>query len=797
MWHRIVVFCFTFFINPLFAQKTFIKGRVTDSANGIAFISVALKNVAHETDQLQTWTDSLGYFQFGVNKDNKYIIKVSYLGYQEFISDTIAITEANNPFMLNISLKEEFTSLEEVVITGKKQIFETDKGKIVFNVQSLATTSGLTAFDMMKKLPGVTVDQNENIILRGSTGINVLIDGKMTYLSGGQLSNYLRGMSAEDLNKIELITAPPAEFDAAGNSGIINIIPKRNLNQGYAVDIRGAVSKGKFWMNNQNIASSFRAENWSLNGMFDFKTPHSYTQNKSGNTINDAGNLLQLKRENESIYKVKFYTWRLGADWQFLPKHKIGLNYHGYFDDFKSYNNSTVNRLSSSNGSHSFIRSTNDLIEPYHYDALNFNYQHDIDSLGKKITADAYFTSYRNYSDGLMTTQNYNANGNFQNEHLLRSYQPGFVKIKSVQTDTELPYGKFSLKAGLKYAEVENDNQFRFDTLQTGKFVEVEAMSNHFKYKERIAAAYFSGSKMFGKTSVDAGLRVEHTNADGITIKQDVNNKWEYTKLFPSLTVGRVINDDNKIDLSISRRINRPSYTELNPVRWYNDRYFYYSGNPDLVPELSWIYSLTYSLKRKYIFSAAYNQSLNYINRRVVIDDNGTTIKSQSANFGARNRLDVTLSAPIELFPFWDAQLFSDISYTSYPISQLSGDKQLSQWSGMFSLQQNISLPKGFNVNLSGFYYTSELRGIYLTEPVGWIDFGIKKSFLNNKLEAQFSVSDVLNTNRYWANSQTDVTDYYYRDKPYSRIFGLSLQYHFGGELLKSSTRRTEEQERL
>jgi len=767
------------------AQEIEIKGSVTDTLkNALPGANIQLKGT-----QKGTFSDGEGNYAIKVPVESILVFS--------FINMLPQEKKVRESMELDVSLSAAINSLEEVVINFKKPVIEADKGKVVFNVANNASNSGLTAFELLKRIPGISIGQNDEVLFRGAPGINVMIDGKMTYLSGGQLANYLKGMSAEDLNKIELMTTPPAEFDAAGNSGIINIIPKRNLRQGYAVAIRSAVSKGKFWMNNQNIVSSFRASTWSVNGMFDFKTPHSYTQNKSGNTINDNGTTLQLERENELSKKIKYYTWRLGADWQFLPKHTIGINYDGYFDDYRSYNYSNINRLYESGMLHSLMRSSDEIVEPYHYDALNFNYRYDIDALGRKITADAHYTSYRNFSDGMLTTQDFSAGGDFAGEQLLRSHQPGFVKIKSVQTDADLPYKKLSLKAGLKYAEVENDNQYRFDTLQAGNFVEVDAMSNHFKYKERIAAAYFSGSKIVGKTSVEAGLRLEHTHADGYTVKQDIGNKWKYTKLFPSLAVGHSINENNKLDLSVSRRINRPSYTELNPVRWYIDQYFYYSGNPNLVPELAWIYNLTYSLKRKYILSAAYNQSLNYINRILLIDDNGTTIKSQSANFGTRNRIDFTVSAPVQLFSFWDAQLFSDVHYTSYPISQLTGDRQLSQWSGMFSLQQNISLPQGFKINLSGFYYTSELRGIYLTEPVGWVDFGIKKTLLNNKLEAQFSISDVLNTNRYWANSQTDVANYYYRNKPYSSIFGLSLQYHFGGELIRSSNKKTEEQQRL
>lgn len=783
--------------HSLFAQQAIIKGKITHHAAGIPFASIELKGIDNINYQQYAWSDSLGIYQLKALQNSNYIVKVSYLGFKEFVSDTIRIGSTQKEFVLNIFLEERPEGLKEVTITSKRRILEAEKGKLTFNVQNSALTTGQTALDMLKKLPGVTVGQNDEILFRGATGVNVMIEGKMTYLSGSQLANYLKGMGAEDLDKIELITTPTSEFDASGNAGIINIIPKKSLKKGYAVDIRSAISYGKFWMTNQNISASLRGDKLSLYGSFDYNTPHRAWDNKTSNTINDNRTLIKLIKDYERAYKIKYYTRRAGVEWQFLSKHKIAAAYHGYLDDFKSYNNTRLNRINSSGALHSYLHSENDIQEPYHYDAASVNYQFNIDDAGKIISADANYTSYRNFSDGLMIARNYTPNGSFQNEYQQKSHQPGFIKISSFKADIDLPYEKFRIKAGVKYAEVENDNQFRFDSLQAGRFVEIVNMSNHFQYKERIAAAYASGSRVFGKTSAEAGLRVEHTNANGYTVKQDISNKWQYIKLFPSIAVGRIINNNNKLDISIGKRINRPSYSNLNPVRWYYDPYFYYSGNPDLIPELAWVSSLTYSLQNKYIFSASYNQGLNHINRKLIIDDNGVSIKSQSANFGKRHRLDFTISVPLKPLPFWDIQFFSDASYTSYPISQIRGDKTIKQWAIVTSLQQDFSLPRDFGMNITAYFYSSELRGIYLTEPAGYVDVGIRKTFMNKKLIAQLSVGDIFNTNRYRAYSQSDITDHYYDDKLYTRIIGLSMKYHFGGELLRSSQKKTEEQERL
>lgn len=689
-------------------------------------------------------------------------------------------------------------TLQGITVRSQKQLIEINKGRIVLNLQNSALTSGVSAFDALKKLPGITIGQDDNIFLRGTSGINVLIDGKMTYLSGKELTSLLQGMSAENLSKIELLTAPPAEFDAAGNAGIINIVTKKRNAPGYAVDLRSAVSKGRFWMVNENITASLHTGKWNLYGSLDYNTPHRVMTGKSGNTVTVNGEKLQIDRMVENIFKINYYTYRAGADWQAGRRHLLSFHYNGYFDDFKADKSSQLRLYYPTGAMHSAIRTQNDITEPYHYDAANFSYKFDIDTSGKKLTTDAHYISYRNLSDGLMTSQQSDGRGNpAGTSDVLRSHQPGFIRIRSIKADLDLPYKGFALKAGAKFAVATNDNVYRFDSLLAGIFTEAASMSNHFKYEERIIAAYASVSRKFSKTAVEAGLRVENTFAKGYTVKQDLRNTWEYTRLFPSLSIDHPINDKNRITLSASRRINRPSYGDLNPVRWYNDQYFYYAGNPQLLPEMAWLLSTAYTLQNKYILTATYGLRNNYIGRQLVVDPATGSIKSQSANFNNAKRFDLDVSAPVSLAPYWDLQFSAGLNHTRYPVSVKNGFRELSKWAGNWRLQQQVRLPYAIMAELSCFFYSGELLGIYETSNAFYIDAGIKKSFFSNKLTVQFTGSDLLRTNRYKAVSKTDITDYRYLDRPDSRRIGLSVRYHIGGKLLHKKASIIEEQERL
>ncbi|MFT3948194.1 MAG: outer membrane beta-barrel family protein [Agriterribacter sp.] len=781
----------------LFAQSFNLGGTVQNNRQeALVRTTIVLHSVSgNKFNPLNTASDSYGRFCFENILKGKYLLTASHVGYISMASDTITVEAPESNYTYHFVLVEDSGTLKEVVVKKNKQTVEIDKGKIVFNRQNMATTAGLTTFDALKKLPGVTIDQEENILLRGSFGVNVLIDGKMTYLSGKQLSNFLKGISAEDINKIELNLTPSAEYDAAGNTGIINIVPKKNLKKGYAVDIRSGISKGKYWMANENISASHRSKTTSVYGSFDFKMPQYSWNSNSGNTIHKNTGLVTLKRESVSSGKPLYYSWRVGGEWQLLPKHTLSVDYNGYFDDWKAYNYSTVKSAEGSGSLLSTTRSSNTIIEPYHYDALNLNYRFDIDSTGKKITAETHYTSYRNYSDGVLTTDEYNADESFTGSNLLRSHQPGFIKIKSAKADAELPFKKITIKTGLKYAEVNNDNQYRFDSLKNGIYTEVDSMSNHFKYKEGIAAAYISAAEKFNRTSISAGLRWEYTTADGYTVKQDVSNHRKYGKLFPSLSIEQELSERDKMTLSVSRRINRPAYSQLNPVRWYTDRYFYYAGNPNLAPETAWIFSTAYTLQRKYVFTITYNNSNNYINRKLTID--GSAVKTQAYNLGVMQRLDMMASLPLQLTPFWEMQLMPVVSYMAYPVSQLAGDKTLSKWFATLSAQQQFKLPAGIKMDISTECSSAALRGVYITRSYFYTDIGFRKSFFTGKLDAQLSFSDIFNTNVYRGTSQSDISNYYYRDKPDTRRIGFTVHYHFGSDLVKGNGKKTEEQERL
>ncbi|MDX6191963.1 carboxypeptidase regulatory-like domain-containing protein [Flavobacterium sp. Fl-318] len=325
---RIIVFFFLAFF-PLqrsLAQVYSIEGFVKSSNNTtLPNITIVLKGLQNSVSSQRIFTDSLGYYRFDNIKQGRYIVAAESQEYGISVSDTIDLgavsPKAVHHFLMEISAK----ALDEVVITNKKALIEAEKGKMIFNVAGNAANSGISAFEVLKKIPGITIGQNDDILLKGTSGANIMIDGKMSYITGNQLAIYLKGLSADDVSKIEVITNPSAAFDASGNSGLINIVTKANKKKGYALNLRSSISKGAFWMNNQNISAGMNQDKWNAYASFDYNTPHRKRTGESGNSIIENDQKITLSRENNIPFKIYYYTWKIGGSWKLAFKRIFDL----------------------------------------------------------------------------------------------------------------------------------------------------------------------------------------------------------------------------------------------------------------------------------------------------------------------------------------------------------------------------------------------------------------------------------------------------------------------------------------
>ncbi|MEP6711729.1 MAG: outer membrane beta-barrel protein [Ferruginibacter sp.] len=759
-------------------------------------VTVSLYKSEDSLNKKKTISSSTGSFAIEDIKPGRYYLRASSIGYHTYQSSLIYLDEKTENITLpDIVLQPQSKELKEVLVTSKKNTFEISNGKLIYNVDQSVAATGSSAFELLQRTPGVSVTQDENIMLNGSATVNVMMDGKMTYLSGQQLSNMLKGMSSENISRIEIINTPTAQYDASGNAGIINIVTKKSNKQGYAADINAALGAGYYLLNRESITSNIKTRKLNIFGNLGYDYRHSLTTKTSTQIIGNNNDFI-VDRETQDIRKSYYYFYKAGIDLYVDKKQEVGFSFSGSIDDWSRIGSGPSYLKNSSYQVNSVIQNNQNLKEPYYNNIFNLNYKFSLDTMGKKISADADYIIYRNNSDGYIANQEFKTSGaSLQPYQQLNFHQPSNINIRSLKTDLELPYKQVKLLAGIKFSDVTIDNNFRYDSLLNNSFEYAPSLSDHFVYKEQIAAAYISASKKWQSTSINLGLRVEHTLSNGNSISLGNDDKRKYTNLFPSISFNQALNAKSKLDLSISRRINRPAYSNLNPVRYFSDKYSYYQGNPNLKPEKAWLASISYTLGDKYIATFTFNTSNNFISQNARMDNN--ILISSNTNFSNRKRFDLLLTAPFIINSAWNINSTVDLNYENYPLLQLSGFAKAKKLSVNIRINQTISFPYDIGFELMAQYNSPQLNGIYSSKRYFSATCGVKKPLIKKRLDAKFSCSDLFHTANYWGYSITNTINNNYKYVSDSRRLYIIFTYHIGGQLTTNKTHQLDEQNRL
>lgn len=776
-----------------------ITGKIRDKQlNPLSNLTVSLLRTDDSLQVQQVLTNVSGAFIFNTSPGN-YSIKVSGIGYKTYLSSTIQNGNTGEQVVVaDIILEQQSEELQEVIITQKANPMEITNGKLVYNIAQSAAATGASALELLQRTPGVSLDQNENILLKGSPSVNILIDGKTSYLSSSQLSNMLKGMNSSNISWIEVINTPSAQYDASGNAGVINIITKKNIKEGYALDVSTGFGAGHYFLHRESIAGNVKNKRFNIFGNVGYDRRHTLSQRTGQQLRQINSQTLSYQREIADEMQTNYYTYRLGIDVYVNKKTEIGLVYNGYTDDWSRNAGGPTRIINQAGVIQSNIQNQNVLKEPYYNNGFNLNFKTKLDTIGKTLTASADLISYKNNSDGYIGNLWKDQGGNdLQPYQQLNFHQPSNIDIRSLKADIELPYKKVRILSGLKYSSVAIDNNFRYDSLINNNYVYAPSLSDHFVYKEQITAAYVSAEKKWNSIIITTGLRVEHTLSDANSISTRTQNIFRYTDLFPSISIEQTFSDAHKISLSLSRRIDRPVYSNLNPVRYFSDKYAYSEGNPNLRPEKAWITSLNYSLNNKYIATLSYNRTNNFISQSAVLDNSTGILVTSQQNFPHRDRIDLLFVIPIKITSFWSSSNTLNFSFTKYPLLEPQSLRSVQKAAVDIISNHTFDLPGKSVFEIMAHYTSPTLNGVYVYKPFFSVDGGLKKSFYNKKLDARFAFSDLLRTIRYQGYTITSTANNQYSTRPDSRRFNLTLIYHIGGTLSRGKTQNIEEQQRL
>jgi hypothetical protein len=775
-----------------------LTGNLKDEkGQALGFGTVALVQGAQAAIVTGGVSDAAGKFEISTPAAGTYRLRVTAIG---FAALETAPFEVPGPAFSKdfgaLTVKADAKALQEVQVRALRPTVVMQADKMVVSVEGTALAAGNTVYEVLAKAPGVFVDQDGNIQLNGKSGIRIMIDGKLTYLSGKELQTLLQGMPAENLKDLELITNPSAKYDAEGTAGIININLKKNQLGG----LNGSWYAGHQYNGQHGYSGganvNFKKGPWNSFATADVSRRIHMRTNTMTRLFNNgsAGQVHydQTGREEGSRFTPSL---RLGSDFDLHKNHSVGVMANLMF--FQADNDyRTESFLRNGNPAQDTLISATNLIQGQFFNTtLNAHYLGKLDSAGTTLSADLDFVSLQDQRDSDFRnryTPLNNTEGGRQD--LLFSDNTPSYTIYAAKVDFTRPLtSKTKLEAGAKASHVTSDNSLNFYKRNTPVPILDPGRSNHFIYKENILAAYTNLSTSFGeKWSVQAGLRVEQTAGKSRLVNKDSTNTRHYTNLFPSVFVSQKVSKDYQLTYNYSRRINRPRYEALNPFIFYLDPYTWATGNPYLRPQFTHSFQVTQVFKSTYNLTLAYAVTNDFIAEIPVQD-----VETSTTVFGQRNvdqfkNLSATLVAPLKITSYWDISNNLSASHQDYTIALEGKPLRNEQFFFYAQSTHNIQLPKKIRAELNLGYQGPLAYGLYKIAGNWGIDLGFKRSFLADKLDLSLNATDLFRTRRIIGkanfNGNINEFDQYFAQQSVR----VNLRYRFNkGEKFEAKGRNT------
>ncbi|WPQ65542.1 outer membrane beta-barrel protein [Chitinophaga sancti] len=674
--------------------------------------------------------------------------------------------------------------LKEVKITGRKQMIEMKKEKLIFHIANTVNENGFNAFDLLKKLPGVVVDNQNNIILLGSSA-TVMIDGRPVQLSAQQLSTLLKSMSSTQISDMEVISNPSAKYDASGAGGLINIVTKKNDKYGLNGTASTTFTYGLSPKYNNDLSLNYG--NNRLNSFLNLTAANEQYNRKltSDRTITQADDNTVYYSDNlNSDSKTNAYSLRTGVDYTINSKSTLGAMFSGNISRDRSdgITNTAIGVTPAlidsllTSGIHGRVKSSN-------YSA-NANYRYK-DTLGTTLTIDGSYLHFNYDNNTFQPNAFYTTDNKKIRDEDLRNVSSSGIDIYALKADYSVKLLKGLFEAGWKSSIVKAANDFSFYNVENGVDKMDTSQTNHFDYKENINAVYANYSKSYKRFSWQAGLRLEQTNSKGTLIPLQSNIKTEnirhYVNLFPSAMVSYDINKTNTFGLLYSRRIDRPNYQYLNPFETRMTILLYDRGDPFLVPQYTDKVSLMHIFNKFLTTSLNYSHTSNLLNQ--VIDTvDGSKIIYQRANLGTQRRVSIDISGSWTFFNWWNSYNSLNLYNNSLKGRQKSGIVDINVTSYSFYSQQTFTLPANLMVDVSCSIIGPFNYGTFKDDAMWKLDVGLRKKVLKNRGTITLNGLNIFNQMIIRAHLDYGGIRRYAEDRFENRFVKASFAWNFGNQ---------------
>lgn len=798
---KTILFIHLLCLTTVLGQEFSISGKIIDENKiGIEGTEILLLNNGNIVNS--ALTDSNGNFLIK-NKPGIYSLRFYFVG------TVIYQTDFNLDKNIDLGILESFdssTQLREVEVTSKKRVIENKVDRTVFNVENSIRSTGTDGFELLKTTPGVFVSGN-TVGIVGKSTVSVMINDRIINLSGDELNNYLRSINSENIKSIEVITTPPAKYDAQGNSGLINIKLKKVLEDSWAITLRNTFIQTSYPTIMPGINFVYNKNKFSLFTDFAKREGHNRILENFSTEYTDENWIGLTKRKDKS----DIYRGIVGMDYKVSEKTSIGVKYVGLFDrpDITDRNTTEVfDKVSGNLLSTYFTHGFNDSKDSNN--SVNAYYIQKIDTLGKQFSIDIDYFNYIDDQNRIFSTENVDSVNNIIGE-IYKANNSSIQNITnySAKIDFEIPTKWVNYSFGSKLSFVQNTSDIKFYDLTSGTPILDILQTNLFDYDENTQSAYVNFSKKLSeKWQTQIGFRYENSQINGSTISEDssLNEKinFDYGKLFPSAYLLYTPNENHSFSINYSKRISRPIFWDLNPFKWYLNSFTVVEGNPLLQPSFADNFEFNYGFKDNFTFKLYYSNTTDGSMQIPFIDltTEPANIRYFRDNFYDNSKFGATFTYLAYPTKWWESSntLNGHNNVTRFtkdlPTKEKNGFIYSFYTYNTFTLNKSKSLMAEVN-----FEFNSARKDLYYeATQYNKLDAGLRYTAKETGLSFLLLGTDLLRS--YMAYFETEVNNTPQKRNLYmdERMLRFGITYKFGNKKLLNNQRESgneEVQERL
>jgi len=695
-----------------------------------------------------------GGFVFKGLAAGRYIVSVSFVGYQPYTSPVLSLDSSHPAIIVPLIALQPSGGgiLKNVQVNAKKPLIEQKADRTIVNVDAMITAAGSNALEVLGRSPGVSVNANDDISLNGKDNVLVLVDDRVTYMPAQALAAYLKSLPAGMLDRVELISNPPARYEANG-SAIINIVLKKNLAAGFNGSLNLAYNQGIYARTNNAVNINYRTGKMNVFGSIGYGGDKNFISQSFNRYFYTGNGSFDKQISQNSFFKFRSAAWngRAGIDWFVSPKTTAGLILTCDTrprSDLLTYTSNEYNSAMQPDSTGKGITSGSYGAQAF---GINLNMQHKFNNSGKVLAVNADVLHYHNTGSQIAPVDNYLPDGTLASHEGRFFTLPSDVDIYATKADYTLPlHGRAQVDAGIKTSYVVTENAYNWFDQPGDSLLQDYSKSNHFKYAENVNSAYVSARKEWARCTVQAGLRAEQINATGRqlgnpAVKDSAFDK-HYTSLFPSLFLLYKLDSsgNNTVVLSFSRRVSRPSYQQLNPFLFFRDPYTYNGGNPALVPSYTQYVELRYSYKGYFGVTLSYGGGNHGLNP--VTQADGDVFVTRPVNYLDSRMGGVIPYCSLRPFKWWNFTLNGLFLW-----QRLRGhawDVQVDQHNTIHEIETSsqFTFSPAWSAQADGFFPGRQTFGQSKNSPIYNISAGLQKKIMHGNGAIRLAINNIFNS---------------------------------------------------